>query len=78
MEAVMEEISTCELKRGKPLPDTIHAAVQIKLAVELATRYRQQYRVLAGLALATSLVGAPPVLSGYPGFPTESDESSSL
>ena len=68
MEAVVEEISTYELERGKPMPDTIHAAVQINLAVELVTRYRQQYRILSELALATVPSGTTPDLAVYPAF----------
>ena len=69
----MEEISTYEPERGKPRPDTIHAAVQINLAVELVTRYRQQYRILSELALATSPIGTTPDLVMYPNFSLDFD-----
>ena len=68
MEAVIEEISTYELERGKPTPDTIHAIIEGNLTFELRLRYRNQYRVLPEVSLATTPVGTTPDVALYPPF----------
>lgn len=50
------------------MPDVVHAAIQVNLAVELATRCREQYRILAGLALPTVPVATTFDLAVYPAF----------
>lgn len=68
MEATEEHVTTYELERGKPMPDTIHAAIQMNVGAELLVRYRNQYRVLSELALATMPDGTTPDLSVYSVF----------
>ncbi len=68
MEAVVEQLSAYELERGKPMPDTIHGAVQANLLAELAVRYRQQFRFLSELSLATLPDGTTPDIAIYPYF----------
>lgn len=68
MEVAVEELTSYELERGKPMPDTIHAAVQMNLGAELIVRYRKQFRILSELALATIPDGTTPDLAIYPAF----------
>ena len=68
MEATLETLSAYEIERGKPMPDTIHAAVQGNLLFELRSRYGAAYRVLPELALATVPDGTTPDLALYPAF----------
>ena len=66
MEAVVEEISTYELERGKPIPDMIHGSVQANLIFELKLRYRTEFRIASEVALATLPVGTTPDVVGFP------------
>lgn len=50
------------------MPDTIHAIVQDNFGYELNLRYRQEYRFLPELALATAPDGTTPDLAVYPRF----------
>lgn len=68
MEVTIEPLSDYELDRGKPMPDTIHAAIQMNLGVELSIRYRQSYRILSELSLATIPDGTTPDVAIYPAF----------
>lgn len=68
MEAVIEHLSDYELERGKPMPDTIHAAIQMNLGAELLVRYRKSYRILSELSLATLPDATTPDLAVYPAF----------
>lgn len=68
MEAVVEQLSPYELERGKPMPDTIHAAIQSNLVFELKFRYGEMYRTLSELSLATLPDGTTPDLAIYPAF----------
>lgn len=83
MEAAIEveriecEMTPYELERGKPTLDTIHAAVQMNLGVELTTGYRSRYRVLSELALATEPTGTTPDLAIYPAFALDYDNRQS-
>lgn len=72
MEMVVKELSAAELERVKPLPNVVHAAIQVNLAVELAARCRERYRILAGLALPTVPVATPCDLAVYPAFSLDS------
>jgi Uma2 family endonuclease len=67
-EAVIGSLSWYERERGKPLPDTIHAAIQMNLGAELLVRYRQSYRILSELSLATLPEGTTPDVAVYPAF----------
>jgi Uma2 family endonuclease len=71
METVASQLSRYELERGKPMPDTIHAAIQMNLGAELLVRYRQSYRVLSELSLATLPEGTTPDIALYPVFPLD-------
>jgi len=73
MEAAVAELSSYELERGKPMPDTIHGAVQANLCGEFFVRYRRQYRILSELALATIPDGTTPDLAIYPAFALDFD-----
>jgi Uma2 family endonuclease len=68
MEAVIDQLSDYELERGKPMPDTIHAAIQANLSFEIKLRYRNTYRVLSELSLATTPDSTTPDLALYPAF----------
>ncbi|MGA0560358.1 Uma2 family endonuclease [Larkinella sp. VNQ87] len=68
MEATVDQPSSYELERGKPMPDTIHAAIQANLVVELKSRYRQAYRILSELTLDTPPNGSTPDVVIYPFF----------
>lgn len=68
MEAAVDLLSEYELERGKPMPDTIHAAIQSNLGFEIKLRYRDTYRVLSELSLATVPDGTTPDLAIYPAF----------
>ena len=68
MEATIEQLSPYELERGKPMPDTIHAAIQMNLGAELLVRYRNIYRTLSELSLATIPDGTTPDLAIYSAF----------
>lgn len=68
MEATVDQLSDYELERGKPMPDTIHAAIQANLIFELKSRYRDTYRCLSELSLATVPDGTTPDLAIYPAF----------
>lgn len=73
MEAVVEQLTEYELERGKPMPDTIHGAIQMNLGAELYLRYRQSYRILSELSLATVPDGTTPDLVIYPFFALDFD-----
>ena len=74
MEAILEqELSTYERERNKPMPDTIHAAIQSNLLFELKLRYRETYRSLSELSLATLPDGITPDVAIYPAFPLDYD-----
>ncbi len=64
----IELFSDYELERGKPVPDTIHAAIQSNLGFELKLNYRDTYRTLSELSLATIPDGTTPDLAIYPAF----------
>lgn len=68
MEAILEQPSQYELERGKPMPDTIHAAIQSNIGFEIKLNYREIYRVLSELSLATVPDGTTPDLAIYPAF----------
>ena len=68
MEAIVDQPISYELERGKPMPDTIHAAIQSNLSFELKLRYRQTLRILSELSLATQPDGTTPDLAIYPLF----------
>ena len=72
METLVErELTPYEAERGKPMPDTIHAAVQMNLGAQLVVRYGREYRILSELSLATEPVGTTPDLVIYPPFPLD-------
>ena len=73
MEATLETLSAYEIERGKPMPDTIHAAIQTKLGFELRTKYHEQFRILSELSLATMPDGTTPDLALYPAFMLDYD-----
>ena len=73
MEAATAELTSYELERGKPMPDTIHAIVQGNLVFELNVRHRTEYRILPELALATVPDGTTPDLAIYPRFAADYD-----
>ena len=73
MEATLETLSAYEIERGKPMPDTIHAAIQTNLGFELRTKYREQFRILSELSLATMPDGTTPDLALYPAFMLDYD-----
>ena len=50
------------------MPDTLHAAIQMNLGFEIKTRYRDQFRVLSEVALATLPDGTTPDVVVYPNF----------
>ncbi|MEZ0487022.1 Uma2 family endonuclease [Fibrella aquatica] len=68
MEAVIDQLSDYELERGKPMPTTVHAAIQTNIAAELKVRYRKQYRVLTEITLATQPKDSVPDVALYPYF----------
>jgi Uma2 family endonuclease len=68
MEAVVGHLSQYEIERGKPMPDTIHAAIQSNLLFERKLRYRDAYRSLSELSLATLPEGTTPDVAVYPAF----------
>ena len=67
------ELSDYELERNKPMPDTIHAAIQSNLLFELKLRYRDTYRSLSELSLATLPDSTTPDVAIYPIFPLDYD-----
>ncbi len=73
MEAVVEQLTEYELERGKPMPDTIHGAIQMNLGAQLYIHYRQSYRILSELSLATLPDGTTPDLVVYPAFALDYD-----
>lgn len=74
VERIEREMTPYELERGKPIPDTIHAAVQMNLGAELLVRYRKQYRIiLSELSLATTPAGTTTDLTVYPAFALDYD-----
>lgn len=73
MEAIIDQLSDYELERGKPMPDTIHAAIQMNLGAELLIRYRKQYRILSEMSLATVPDGTTPDVAVYPAFTLDYD-----
>ncbi len=68
MEAVIDQLSAYELERGKPMPDTIHAAIQMNIGIALAQLYHKRFRLLSELALATIPDGTTPDIAVYPYF----------
>ena len=73
MEVAVEELTSYELERGKPMPDTIHALVQSNIIFELRSRNGKQFRVLSELSLATTPDGTTPDLAVYPNFVPDYD-----
>lgn len=76
MEATIDQLSTYELEPqrrtgGKPMPDTIHAAIQANIGFEIKLNYREIYRVLSELSLATVPDGTTPDLAIYSAFPLD-------
>ncbi len=72
MELLVEkEPSSYELERGKPMPDTIHAAIQANLSFEIKSRYRETYRCLSEISLATLPDSTTPDIGIYPAFPLD-------
>ena len=71
METTVESFSTYELERGKPVPNTLHGAIQANLVFELKSHYRQSYRVLSEVTLTTVPDGAIPDVLVYPLFPLD-------
>jgi Uma2 family endonuclease len=63
-----QEPSSYELERGKPMPDTIHGAIQANISFEVKTRYRDTYRCLSETSLATSPDSTTPDIAIYPAF----------
>ncbi len=72
-ETLVDELTDYEIERGKPMPDTIHAALQSNLSFELKFAHRQQYRILSELSLATIPDGTTPNLAIYPAFALDYD-----
>lgn len=69
MELLFEkETSPYELERGKPMPDTIHGAIQSNISFEVKARYRDTYRCLSETSLATSPDSTTPDIVIYPAF----------
>ena len=66
-----ELLSDYELERGKPLPNILHGAIQANLIFELKSHYRQSYRVVSEVTLATVPDGATPDVLVYPLFPLD-------
>jgi Uma2 family endonuclease len=73
MEAIIDHLSDYEIERGKPMPDTIHAAIQSNLSFELKAHYRTKFRVLSELSLATVPDGTTPDIAIYPYFSLDYD-----
>ena len=73
VERIEREMTPYELERGKPMPDTIHAAIQMNLGAEIRMRHRQQYRILSELSLDTVPKGTTPDLALYPTFTLDYD-----
>jgi Uma2 family endonuclease len=67
--AVIENLTSYEQERGKPMPSRNHAIVQMNLGIEFAKN--RQYRVMSEVAL--ELAGRPftPDLSIYPRQPVD-------
>lgn len=69
MELLIEkEYSPYELERGKPMPDTIHGAIQSNISFELKALYRDTYRCLSEASLATLPDSTTPDVVIYPAF----------
>lgn len=58
-----------ETERGKPMPSTNHAAIQLNLGVELKVKYGKKLRFLSELSLDLNGKPSVPDLSAYPFFP---------
>ena len=67
------DLSPYELERGKPMPDTIHAAIQSNISFEMKTHYRETYRCLSEISLATLPESTTPDIAIYPAFPLDFD-----
>jgi Uma2 family endonuclease len=67
MEALLE-VSTYELERGKPMPNAVHGSIQANLSFELKLRYRETYRIMSEVSLATTPDGTTPDVVVYPVF----------
>ena len=63
---VIEEISTYELERGKPMPNLTHGAIELNLGFELKLKLGSLYRVATEVSLATIPDGTTPDLVVYP------------
>ncbi|MBC7919708.1 MAG: Uma2 family endonuclease [Ferruginibacter sp.] len=66
-----ELLSDYQLERGKPMPNILHGAIQANLVFELKSHYRQSYRVVSEVSLATVPDGATPDVLLYPSFPLD-------
>ena len=69
MEAVIEQPSTYELERGKPMPNLTHGSIQANLIIQFAIKYPNQYRIASEVALATQPDGSTPDVLLYPLMP---------
>jgi Uma2 family endonuclease len=66
MEMVVEQLSTYEIERGKPMPNLTHGSIQLNLGYELKAKYGQLYRIASEVALATVPDGTTPDIVLFP------------
>ncbi len=58
--------SDYEMERNKPMPSTLHAAVQSNLVFEFKANYRETYRVFSEITLDTAPNASTPDVAVYP------------
>ncbi len=69
MEATLEQPTTYERERGKPIPNLTHGSIQANLVFELKTAYRNLYRIASEVTLLTQPDGSTPDVLMYPLMP---------
>ncbi len=68
VENIVEErqLSTYETERNKPMPSTLHAAIQSNLSFEFKLNYKERFRVYSEITLDTPPNGSTPDVAVYP------------
>jgi Uma2 family endonuclease len=64
--AATEILSDYEIERNKPMPNFTHGAIQSNLIFELRTLFKNTYRVVSEVTLATQPLGSTPDVLVFP------------
>ncbi|OIN56351.1 Uma2 family endonuclease [Arsenicibacter rosenii] len=71
MEALIEQLSSYELERGKPMPTLLHGAIQFNIGFEIKVNYPNRFRIASEVLLDTQPTGSTPDLVLYPATPLD-------